>query len=126
MRFALAVLLALTSLAYAKNYDHDDATPDDVRKWYASVMMPDHPEVSCCGEADAYWADSFEVEGDHYVAIITDERKIPGRYDLPVGTKVVIPNEKLPDGHYGNPTGHGVVFMSTTQSVYCYFPTGGV
>jgi hypothetical protein len=25
-----------------------------------------------CGEADAFEADAFEVEGDHYVAVITD------------------------------------------------------
>lgn len=30
--------------------------------------------LSCCGEADAHWADSFEVEDGRYVAIITDER----------------------------------------------------
>ena len=43
-------------------------------------MQPDNPAVSCCGEADAFEADTFEVEGDHYVAIITD-----GKGMLPPG-----------------------------------------
>jgi hypothetical protein len=29
--------------------------------------------VSCCGKPDAYEVDKFEVEGDHYVAIITGD-----------------------------------------------------
>ena len=33
-----------------------------------------HPTLSCCSEADAYWADSFEVDDGRYVATITDER----------------------------------------------------
>ena len=28
-----------------------------------------NPAISCCGEADAFEADSFEVHGDQYVAI---------------------------------------------------------
>ena len=35
-------------------------------------MQPDNKATSCCGEADAYEADSFEVEGDHYIAIVTN------------------------------------------------------
>src|SRR5580693_4411641 len=40
----------------------------------APGLAPDNPAVSCCGEADAFEADAFEVEveGDHYIAIITD------------------------------------------------------
>ena len=28
-----------------------------VREWYQALMQPDMPNASCCGEADAYWAD---------------------------------------------------------------------
>ena len=35
-------------------------------------MQPDNPHMSCCGEADAFEADSFEVSGDEYVAISTN------------------------------------------------------
>jgi hypothetical protein len=37
-------------------------------------MQPDNPQISCCGETDAFEADTFEVEGDHYVAVIIDAR----------------------------------------------------
>jgi hypothetical protein len=29
-----------------------------IREWYQALMQPDIPTASCCGEADAYWADS--------------------------------------------------------------------
>jgi hypothetical protein len=93
-------------------------------------MQPDNPRVSCCGEADAYWADSYEVDGDEYVAIITDERgeaydeKI-GRVTREVGTKVPVPNRKI-KWDRGNPTGHGIVFLSTGGHVTCYLPPGGI
>ena len=28
------------------------------RQWFNGLMQPDNPNLSCCGEADAYWADS--------------------------------------------------------------------
>jgi hypothetical protein len=37
--------------------------------------------MSCCGEADAFEADSFELEDKHYVAIISD-----GKGVIPNGT----------------------------------------
>src|ERR1041384_5670026 len=42
--------------------------------WYRNLRQPDRPMLSCCGEADAYFADEFEVVGDEYVAIVTDTR----------------------------------------------------
>ena len=27
--------------------------PPHIRKWFQGLMQPDHPRVSCCGEADA-------------------------------------------------------------------------
>jgi len=41
--------------------------PEHVRQWFQSLKQPDHPRQSCCGEADAFEADSFVAEGDHYV-----------------------------------------------------------
>jgi hypothetical protein len=46
--------------------------PAAIRQWFQNLKRPDNPYMSCCGEADAFEADQFEVEGDHYVAIITD------------------------------------------------------
>jgi hypothetical protein len=93
-------------------------------------MQPDNPRVSCCGEADAYWADSYEVDGDEYVAILTDDRgeaydEKVGRLTREVGMKVPVPNRKI-KWDRGNPTGHGIVFLSTGGHVICYLPPGGI
>ena len=84
-----------------------------VREWYQALMQPDNPAASCCGEADAYWADSFEVDGDRYVAIITDPRPDEPlrRKHVDVGTRIVVPNHKLKYDQ-SNPTGHGIIFLS--------------
>lgn len=47
-------------------------SPTQLRQWFQSLMQPDNPYLSCCGEADAFEADTFEIDGDHYVAVITD------------------------------------------------------
>jgi hypothetical protein len=59
------------NVASARDYGQWETTDPETREWYQALMQPDNPAVSCCGEADAYWADSFEVEGDKYVAIVT-------------------------------------------------------
>jgi hypothetical protein len=76
--------------------------------------------LSCCGEADAFEADTFEIDGDHYVAIITD-----GKGVLQPGARIAIPNHKM-KWDKGNPTGHGIVFIGTRGEVYCYVTPGGV
>jgi hypothetical protein len=92
-----------------------------VRQWFQSLMQPDNPSVSCCGEADAFEADTFEVEGDHYVAVITD-----GRGMVANDTRVPVPNRKM-KWDAGNPTGHGILFLQVgTLNVYCYVAPGGV
>lgn len=114
--------------ALARDGGQWDEQPLNLRQWYQGLMQPDNPAVSCCGEADAYWADSFEVEGDHYVAIITDTRPDEplGRPHIEPGTKVVVPNHKM-KWNEGNPTGHGVLFMRAYGVwVYCYVAPGGV
>jgi len=94
--------------------------PVNIRQWFQSLMQPDHPRNSCCGEADAFEADQFEVEGDHYVAIITD-----GKGVIPPGTRIVVPNEKM-KWDAGNPTGHGIIFIGAQGQIYCYVTPGGV
>jgi hypothetical protein len=78
-------------------------------------------------QSDAYWADSFEVDEDHYVAIITDERPDGplGRPHRELGEKIVVPNHKI-KWDEGNPTGHGIIFIGIGGQVYCYVPPGGV
>lgn len=103
------------------------ATDADVREWYQKLMQPDNPTVSCCGEADAYHADSFEVSGDQYVAIITDERddKPIGRRHRSPGTRFLVPNYKI-TWATPNPTGHGVIFIGPNGTVLCFAPPGGI
>jgi hypothetical protein len=76
--------------------------PQNIRKWFQSLMQPDSPAVSCCGEADAFEADAFEVEGDHYIAIITD-----GKGVIPNGTRIPVRN-RMTKWDLDNPTGHGI------------------
>lgn len=123
---ALAALFFLTP-AFSTDYGQWENTDHAIRQWYQSLMQPDNPAASCCGEADAYWADSYEVDGDKYVAIITDERPDEPlkRRHIDIGTRIVIPNYKLKYDQ-SNPTGHGIVFLSRGDYVFCYVIPGGV
>jgi hypothetical protein len=67
MRY-VALLLLLSSTALARDNGQWNESPINVREWFQSLMQPDNPYMSCCGEADAFEADTFEVDGDHYVA----------------------------------------------------------
>jgi hypothetical protein len=89
-------------------------------------MQPDNPTISCCGGADAYYADVFETDGDRYIAIITDTRDDAslGRHHVEPGTRIPVPNRKLKVDS-GNPTGHGVIFLSSSDTVFCYVAPGG-
>lgn len=124
-------LVSFGSISVANSRDFgqwDRSTPES--KWYQTLMQPDNPTVSCCGEADAYWADSYEVSKDgEYIAIVTDERPDEPlkRPHVDVGTKITIPKHKLKYDQ-SNPTGHGIVFMSPSpyNHVYCYVAPGGV
>jgi hypothetical protein len=111
----------------ARDLGQWEATDPTVREWYQALMQPDIPSASCCGEADAYWADSYQVEGDKYVAIITDPRPDEPlrRKHLEIGTRIVVPNHKLKFDQ-SNPTGHGIIFLSKGDYVYCYVAPGGV
>jgi len=95
-------------------------TPPAIRQWFQSLMQPDNPYMTCCGEADAFEADNFEVEDDHYVAIITD-----GKGVIPNGTRIEVPNQKM-KWDRGNPTGHGFIFIGAQGQIYCYVTPGGV
>jgi hypothetical protein len=115
------VILGLVSLpALARDNGQWGNHPAALRQWFQNLMQPDNQYLSCCGEADAYEADNFEVKGDQYVAIITD-----GKGVIPNGTRVPVPNQKM-KWDAGNPTGHGILFLGTGGQVYCYVTPGGV
>jgi hypothetical protein len=94
-------------------------------------MQPDAPHASCCGEADAYFADEVHVRNGKTYAVITDDRPdIPRmRPHVEIGTEVEIPDNKL-KWDRSNPTGHGVVFLGSglgiNRYVFCYVQPGGV
>jgi len=120
-------LSCLVNVANARDFGQWEAVNPEIREWYQALMQPDNPSISCCGEADAYWAASFEVEGDKYVAIITDSRPDEPlrRKHIDVGTRIVVPNHKLKYDQ-SNPTGHGIIFLNRGDYVYCYVAPGGV
>jgi hypothetical protein len=122
MKLLLAALAALATLLPAAARDNGQRCeqPAAVRRWFQSLMQPDNPHLSCCGEADAFEADTFEVDGDHYIAVITD-----GKGVIPNGTRIQVPNAKM-KWDAGNPTGHGIVFIGPQGQVYCYVAPGGV
>jgi hypothetical protein len=118
-RIVLA-LVALTLPAAARDNGQWENQPAYLRQWFQRLMQPDNPVMSCCGEADAFEADNFEVRGDQYVAIITNGKGI-----IPEGTKIPVPGNKL-KWDDGNPTGHGIIFIGNAGQVYCYVTPGGV
>ena len=119
-RTALTVMvLALCAPAVARDDGQWADQPAEIREWFQGLRQPDHPRLSCCGEADAFEADTFEVENDHYVAIITN-----GKGVIPNGARVSVPNTKMKFDK-GNPTGHGIIFIGAAGQVYCYVTPGG-
>ncbi len=127
----LLLSLLLASPAFAADYQ-----APDLSEYYASLKMPDYPNISCCGAGDAYYADEseFDVNGN-LVAIITDTR--PDRRTLPdgsvilrqhiaPGTKVVVPKSKIRKHPIPNPTDHTIVFIGYNGGVLCYEPTSGI
>ena len=117
----IVILFMLVSLpALARDNGQWGNQPAYLRGWFQKLMQPDNPRMSCCGEADAFEADSFEVSGDEYVAIITN-----GKGVIPEGTRIPVPNQKL-KWDEGNPTGHGIIFIGSNGQVFCYVTPGGV
>jgi hypothetical protein len=125
---ALLMLLSFYfGVAQARDLGQWQNSDPDTRAWYQGLMQPDVPEASCCGEADAYWADDVHVRGGKTFATITDDRDDAprGRPHLDIGTEIEIPDNKL-KWDKSNPTGHGVVFLSRAGYVFCYVQPGGV
>jgi len=108
--------LSIAANAFARDGNQWDGQDSRIKEWFEHLRQPDHPRISCCGEADAYEADNFEVEGDHYVAIITAHRAVT---DIPVGSRIPVPRQKM-KFDAGNPTGHGIIFIDAQRRVLCY------
>jgi hypothetical protein len=124
--FTRLMLGAVAALVIGSAKAHDPDHMDHL-EWYQSLMQPDAPTSSCCGEADAYWADEIHVRNGKTYAKITGDRSDEPRHPphIDVGTEIEIPNNKL-KWDKSNPTGHGVVFLSRAGYVFCYVQPGGV
>jgi hypothetical protein len=117
----MGVLKIVTALALVLLAHNDGQWGDSgsISQWFQSLMQPDNPYTSCCGEADAYEADTFETQDGHYVAVITD-----GKGVIPNGTRIPVPDKKM-KWDQGNPTGHGIIFVGSGGQVYCYVTPSG-
>lgn len=119
IRWGIGLTLICLAPALARPGPQWVGEPEKIRAWFQNLMQPDNPALSCCGEADAFEADEFLTEGDHYVAIITD-----GKGTIPNGTHISVPNSKM-KWDKGNPTGHGIIFVGSAGQIYCYVVPGG-
>ncbi len=104
------------SVVYARDLGQWENTDPAIRKWYQALMRPDVPTSSCCGEADAYWADEIHVRNGRTYVTVTDDRPDEplGRPHVAVGTEIEVPDIKL-KWDKSNPTGHGILFLSLQQ-----------
>jgi hypothetical protein len=125
--YAMAVLFMLLPASARDNGQWENTDPV-ISQWFQGLRRPDYPQSPCCGEADAYWADGVEIKDGQVIAIITDTRldEPLGREHVPVGTRFVVPPEKL-KWDRGNPTGHIIIFLnSIDRVVYCYITGTGI
>jgi hypothetical protein len=52
------VFMLLTLPAVARDFGQWEDQPSSARQWFQRLMRPDNPYQSCCGEADAFEADT--------------------------------------------------------------------
>lgn len=121
--FMVTFSFGLYDAAHGKNWDSESNVANNIKMWYINAQRNEN-KGSCCGEADAYWADYHEMIDGNYVVTITDERNIHNRIPRN-GQKIVIPPDKVDKLRQGNPTGHSIVFMGSANQVYCFFPDWG-
>lgn len=141
--FVFGVLFMHMANAKSVNWDnvgHDAAT----RLWFQQLKQPDTLTMggngtSCCGEADAYYAETHIEDGKTY-AIINDERDDGPlqRAHVPNGTRYLVPDQKIVDvtKQGGNPVGRTIIFLGFViwqgneahpeqRGVLCFIPSEG-
>ena len=96
----LGIFGCLIAAVNARNLGQWDAVNPEIREWYQALMQPDVPNASCCGEADAYWADEIHVkDGKTYVTITDDRPDEPrSRPHVDIGTEIEIPEQQTQMG----------------------------
>lgn len=120
------ILILSTGFSLARDAGQWQNVDPAISEWYRSLKQPDNPNVSCCGEADAYWCDDVHVKHGKTFCNITDDRDNEKlhRTPVPIGTEIEIPDRKL-KWDEGDPTGHSIVFLSSGGAVYCFVFMGG-
>ena len=79
-----ALIFAWVPRAHARDIGQWENNDPARSAWFKQQKIPGfNPGTmsieSCCGEADAYYTDSYEMaEGGAYIAIITDDRDDDG------------------------------------------------
>lgn len=132
LRFLFVILVIVTAMCVARLVRARDLgqwqnTDPRIHQWYQELMRPDMPTASCCTEADAYWADEVHVKNGKTYAIVTDDRddKPLGRPHIANGTEFEVPAEKL-KWDRSNPTGHNILFVSTSGYTWCFVQGAGI
>lgn len=117
--FALGVLLSSVKISVAQEMHHPPQDMELHEKFYSTWMMPDRPEVSCCGKGDCYPTEAH-MENGHWVA----KRREDGAW-IKIPDAKVEHNRDNPDGrnHICAPVPY-VAERSGTE-VYCFTPGGG-
>jgi hypothetical protein len=117
---ALAATALVLTPATARNMGQwDKENPESA--WYKALLQPDNGH-SCCGEADAYFCDDIHIRDDKKFCSITDTRPDGPRMrpHRNLGEEFEIPRQKIDKGEQGNPTGHSVIFLTTSGIVFCF------
>src|SRR6476620_5640247 len=101
----LIAVLSASPFARARDNGQWEGVDPKIRAWFNSLRQPDNPAVSCCGDADAYFADLMEVKDGRMLATITDSRGNP----IPAGTVIEVPPQKV--NKDANIVGRIIIFL---------------
>jgi hypothetical protein len=127
----VVLIIFLPHRSYGRDLGQWEGTDPAVREWYKNLKRPDpgYENLSCCGEADAYWADEVHTRDGKIFAVITDDRPDEPlkRPHIDVGTEIEVPEVKLKWDN-GNPTGHNIIFVTggIYRTVFCFVQGTGI
>lgn len=117
---ALFCFLILIGPAHARPGSQWQNVPEQIREWFQSVMQPENPYQSCCGESEAYDVEMAGNGSDGSLIV----KIISGPTEDEIGRTIDVPRAKL-QTKYG-PTGRFILFMGIGERIYCLIPIEGV
>lgn len=115
----VVILCALPALA--RDTGQWASQPEEIRAWFRSVMQPENPAQSCCGEADAF---DVEMAGEGPDGSM-EVRILAGPDEYLIGAIISVPRSKL-QTRYGNPLDKFILFIGSGGRLYCLIPKSGV